>query len=253
MRRLLVVGLVAVVAAVVALVIARPWDDGAYTGRRPIPDRAGMKECGHYLRVAATTGGITASGWNCFTTAMKTGRPARLRFTQFSTEGDPIFTTYTTAGDGSATVLTDARLDSFGANTGSVQTETCRRPETRPVARGLFLDCGPATEVGDTTLLGSIATVFCEFAIGRHVMAADLTTLGTLRAYNIDGPPPGRRLAPSRPDVTRAAWCWTDGPTGSSSSPGTWRLYGALATGESALFFNPDPGPRPAIGPISIR
>lgn len=255
MRRLLVVGIVAVVAAVVALLAAQPWDDSAYTGRRPIPDRAGVKDCGLFVR-EVTSGGITAGGWNCFTTAMKIGRPARLRLTQFTTEGDPTFTTYTTEGGGSATVLEDARLDHFGGNGSRVHTQSCRRPETRPIARGLFLDCSLATEVANTAPLGSIATVFCEFAIDRHIIGARLTTLARLRAYNVGGPPPGLRpgknLAPSRLGVVRAAWCWTDDPTG-TGSPGMWTLYGALATGESAVFISTGPGPTPPSAPISIR
>jgi len=143
MRRLLIVGLVAVVAAAVALVIARPWDDGAtYTGRRPIPDRAGVKDCGTFVR-DVRSGGITATGWTCFTTAMRGGgRPARLRLTQFTTEGDPVYLTYTTAGDGKATVVTDMRKDRFAGTQSRIQTEICQRPDPRPAARGTFLDCG---------------------------------------------------------------------------------------------------------------
>lgn len=249
-------GLVLVLAAVVAavtLLVVRPWHDGASTGTRLLPDRAGVKDCGMFVR-EVRGGGITAAGWSCFTTAMRSGPHARLRFTQYTTEGEPIFTTYSTDGDGIATLLTDARMDHFAGTGSRVQTETCRRPETRPIARGMFLDCDRATPVRAAE---PIADVFCQFALNRHIIGAQLTTLANLRGYNVGGPAPGLRpgknLAPSRPGDVRTAWCWTDDTVVAASPGPRWTLYGALATGEAARFVSTDAGTSPPSGPTSIR
>jgi len=245
---------VAAVAAIVALLAARPWDDGGYKGSRPIPDRAGMKDCGLFVR-DVKSGGISASGWSCFTTAMAGGRPAELRFIRFTTEGDPTFTTYTTAGNGTATVLTDSRLDHFAGMGSRLLAETCRRPETRPVARGMFLDCRGATSV-DKPL--PVADAFCGFVLDRPVIGAQITTLAAVRKTNVGGPYPGLRpgkdMFLTRPGAMRASWCWTEEAEGTGGgSPGpTWTLYVALATGESARFIGTNAGTRPPSGPPSF-
>lgn len=237
---------VAAVAALVAVLVVQPWSGGGNAGPGPVPDRAGAPDCGVFVQEVAS-GGISAAGWHCFTTAMSDGAHGRLRETKFTTEGDPVFVTYTTNGDGSATVTTDARLDAYGGTGTRVQTEICRRPESRPVARGMFLDCAAPAAVSPQ---GSVAQVMCEFAMSRHLLSAQLTTLASVRAANVGGPYPGVRpgkdLFPARPGAMPAAWCWTD------QSRTTWTLYVALPTGESARFVSTAAGTTPPSGPPSF-
>jgi hypothetical protein len=136
-------------AAAIAVVAASGGVPGRSAARAgdptPVAARSGavVRDCGAFVRTV-DAGGITAAGWQCFTDAMAGGGSARLRFTQYTTEGDPVVATYTTAGDGAATVLTDSRRDKFAGIGARMQTETCRRPDPRPVARGMFLECTPA-------------------------------------------------------------------------------------------------------------
>ena len=248
-----------VVAAVAVGVVVHDSDGGSsHTGRRPIPHRAGgpsVPECGVFVRTISS-GGITAAGWRCFTTAMTGGHSARLRVTNFTTEGDPVFTTYTTNGNGAATVLSDARLDHYGGGT-RLQSEVCRRPDPRPIARGMFLDCAAPMPLNAGPQVGSIADVLCTFAMHRHLISAQLTTLADVRAANVGGPYPGLRpgkdLFPKHSGRVPAAWCWSDDPAGAGGSPGpTWTLYVALATGETARFISTGAGTTPPTGPPSF-
>ncbi|MDQ1700713.1 MAG: hypothetical protein QOG34_2576 [Frankiaceae bacterium] len=244
---------VTVVAVIAALLAWQPWSGSSHHPRTQ-PDLAGAPDCGVFVR-AANSGGITAAGWSCFTNAMSDGRSARLRLAAFTTEGDPTFVTYTTTGNGAATVLTDARLDKYRGN--ALQTEVCRRPDPRPVARGMFLDCAAPMPLNATPKVRPIAEVFCNFAMARHLISAQLTTLADVRKANVGGPypglQPGKNMFPARPGVLPAAWCWTDDPEGTGGSPGpTWTLYVALATGESARFISTNAGTRPPSGPPSF-
>lgn len=212
--------------------------------------RPAETDCGTVFQQRPDVSPITVRAWSCLVAAAGNKAPGRLRVVQTTTEGDPVFVTYSTNGDGSVTVLTDTRLDAFGGK--QVSTEVCRQPD--PKARGMFSGCSssmPASHVSP------VADVFCGFALRRHLISAQLTTLAAVRETNIGGPPPGVRpgksLFPSRPGSMRAAWCWTDSAGASGASPGpTWTLYVALATGESARFVSTQAGTTPPTGPPSF-
>jgi hypothetical protein len=232
------------------------WRGG--TDQRNVTPAGTGRDCGTFAR-GVNSGGVTEAGWQCFTGAMADGTSAQLRLSSLTTEGDPVFQTFSTTGNGQATVLTDARLDAFSGVGNRVQTETCSQPDPRPVAHAsmFFLDCTQPEPVADRSGLGSITEVFCSYAGLEHVISAQFTTLGDVRRTNVGGPPPGvmpgKDMFPGRPDEVRAAWCWTDGPAGAGESPGpTWTLYVALATGESERFISTGAGTTPPTGPPSF-
>jgi hypothetical protein len=69
---------------------------------------------------------LPATAARCLIDAAKAGRPARLKVTRSTDEGDPIPVTYTARADGSVEVLTDTRQDAFGDQ--KITSETCTGP-----------------------------------------------------------------------------------------------------------------------------
>jgi hypothetical protein len=100
---------------------------------------AGTTNCGSYQAVnGPRPGGVTDAGWTCVATAMHERRPAILRLTQTTTEGDPVRMTFTVRPDGRVDVVTDATHDRFAGSGSRIQKETCTRLDPRPVAKRLL-------------------------------------------------------------------------------------------------------------------
>ncbi|RKR88906.1 uncharacterized protein DUF4362 [Micromonospora pisi] len=80
----------------------------------------------------------------CFIDAAQAGRPARLKVTRPTTEGDPITSVYEAGVDGGVEVVRDSRQDRFGEQ--NVSRRTCTGPVSR---RGLidFAQCSEPTPV----------------------------------------------------------------------------------------------------------
>lgn len=69
---------------------------------------------------------LPAATLACFLDAVRGHRPAVLRVTRLTVEGDPVFFTYTVLLDGTVDVVTDHRQDSFGGR--GVIREVCANP-----------------------------------------------------------------------------------------------------------------------------
>jgi hypothetical protein len=70
--------------------------------------------------------GLPDSAFRCFIEAVQARRPARLKETRPTIEGDPIPVTYVATADGRVQVTTDTRQDHFG-NQG-ITRKTCTGP-----------------------------------------------------------------------------------------------------------------------------
>lgn len=82
----------------------------------------------------------------CLVDAAAAHRPARLHVTSPTVEGDPIPTTYVARADGRVDLITDTRLDKFGAR--GITLSTCAAPTLAD--RGIEVgDCSDPTPVRD--------------------------------------------------------------------------------------------------------
>jgi hypothetical protein len=100
--RPLTVALAALVGALaLAACSANPAADAAQT------------RCGSYT-IPQGTPGISADKLGCLSSAYADGRTATLAVTEFTTEGDPVVTTYTTTANRTLDVVVDSTADRFG-------------------------------------------------------------------------------------------------------------------------------------------
>ena len=85
---------------------------------------AAVVDCGTFDRKQRE--GFPAEGSGCLIDANKARKPAYLKVTMPSTEGDPITTIYNSGVDGKVEVITDTRQDKYGPK--QVTRETCDTP-----------------------------------------------------------------------------------------------------------------------------
>lgn len=140
----LTAGVTAVVVATIVVpvvLISGRTDAGRVTPLQP----PGVRDCGVDIQQGPVGEPISAAHWQCFVDALAHGDRAQLRVTMLTTEGDPVYVTYRTAGGGVAEVVTDTSRDRFAGTPDRVQSETCRQPD--PNARGVFLDCSSPARV----------------------------------------------------------------------------------------------------------
>jgi len=78
----------------------------------PVADAAETR-CGSYT-IPQGTPGIPSDKLGCLSSAFAEGRSATLAVTEFTTEGDPVVTTYTTTPDRTLDVVVDSTADRFG-------------------------------------------------------------------------------------------------------------------------------------------
>lgn len=100
-------------------------------------------DCGDVVLLQG--GEVPAETTACFLDAVRDKRPAVLKVTRPTVEGDPIRYAYTALPDGRVEVVTDARADGFGS--GRMFRETC----TGPVAGGTaltFAACSSPVRIG---------------------------------------------------------------------------------------------------------
>jgi len=99
----------------------------------------GSVDCGTF--VLSQRQEVPDSAYRCFVEAVGSGRPAQLKETRPTTEGDPIPVSYLGDATGTVEKITDSRKDGFGTQT--VTYETCTGPT---VAQGFltFTGCAPA-------------------------------------------------------------------------------------------------------------
>jgi hypothetical protein len=100
-----------------------------------------LADCGTYELSQGDE--VPESAARCLVEAVGAGRPARLKVTRPTTEGDPIPVTYTAGADGRVEVITDSRQDNFGAKV--VTRHTCTGPVATP--RLDFTHCAEPTPV----------------------------------------------------------------------------------------------------------
>ena len=79
---------------------------------------------------------MTVAGWSCFADAIRARKVAALHLTQTTTEGDPVFLTFTSRPDGRVDVITDSSHDRFGGS--GNQKQTCWDLDPRPAAKRLL-------------------------------------------------------------------------------------------------------------------
>ena len=70
---------------------------------------------------------LPGAAGQCLVDAVEAGRPARLKVTRPTVEGDPITVTYAAGADGRVQVVNDATQDKFGSQT--ITRRTCTGPE----------------------------------------------------------------------------------------------------------------------------
>ncbi|MEU8079874.1 DUF4362 domain-containing protein [Catellatospora citrea] len=87
---------------------------------------------------------LPAASLSCLLDAVSGRRPAVLRVTRLTIEGDPIRFTYTVQQDGQVEVLTDTREDAFGHR--GIMRELCNGPAAGPPALE-FAQCSTPTPV----------------------------------------------------------------------------------------------------------
>jgi hypothetical protein len=108
------------------------------------PSAAPITDCGTFTLSQGER--LPESAARCFVDAVQEQRPARLRVTRPTVEGDPIPVTYSTGTDGRTEVLTDSRRDKFGAQV--VTRGTCLRPTVDEYGVD-FAECSEPTPVAD--------------------------------------------------------------------------------------------------------
>jgi hypothetical protein len=110
---------------VALLGLAAACDSPAAGPPDPAPSpAAAVVDCGTFDRKQRE--GFPAEGSTCLIDANKARKPAYLKVTMPSTEGDPIITTYNSGVDGKVEVITDTRHDNFGPK--QITRETCDTP-----------------------------------------------------------------------------------------------------------------------------
>ncbi|MFF5291129.1 DUF4362 domain-containing protein [Paractinoplanes globisporus] len=83
---------------------------------------------------------LPAGTTSCLLDAARAGRPAQLRVTRPTTEGDPIPFTYTVRTDGKIELVTDTRQDKFGPQ--RITRDICTGPAATPYGIE-FASCVP--------------------------------------------------------------------------------------------------------------
>jgi hypothetical protein len=86
----------------------------------PSPSASAAVDCGTFVLQGE---GLRTTALECLIGAAETGRPARLKVTRPTTEGDPIHVTYESGASGQVRVTRDTRQDRFGPR--EVTTELC--------------------------------------------------------------------------------------------------------------------------------
>ncbi|GAB4047578.1 hypothetical protein GCM10028775_07920 [Catellatospora paridis] len=102
-----------------------------------MPADCGTHDLGHRSE-------LPAASLSCLLDAVSGRRPAVLRVTRLTIEGDPIRFTYTVQQDGQVEVLTDTREDAFGHR--GIMRELCTGPTAGPPALA-FAQCSTPTPV----------------------------------------------------------------------------------------------------------
>lgn len=98
------------------------------------------RDCGSYTSVnGPAPGGVTDQGWSCFAEALLNHRVAVLHLTETTTEGDPVYMTFTARPDGRAEVVTDSSQDRFAGTGKGLGKQTCSSPDPRPSAKKMLL------------------------------------------------------------------------------------------------------------------
>ena len=98
-----------------------------------------MKDCGTFNLAQGEE--LPESAARCLVEAAEAGKPARLKATRLTTEGDPIPVTYTAGTDGRVEVITDSRQDAFGVP--AITRQICTGPVAVPELD--FAQCSEAT------------------------------------------------------------------------------------------------------------
>ena len=109
----------------------------------PGPSSAAVTDCGTFHLSQGED--LADSASRCLLDAVQAGRPARLKVTRPSTEGDPIPTTYTARSDRRVEVITDSRQDKFGAQV--ITRAICTGPSAAPWLE--FAECSESSPVPD--------------------------------------------------------------------------------------------------------
>ena len=85
-------------------------------------------DCGSVTLTQNATGRIPEPILSCFVGASRDNRPARLRVVEFTTEGDPITTVYTSGPGGQVTVVVDSRQDKYAGIGNHLTVQLCDHP-----------------------------------------------------------------------------------------------------------------------------
>jgi hypothetical protein len=85
---------------------------------------AAQTRCGSYT-IPQMRPGIPADKLGCLSSAYLDGRSATLEVTEFTTEGDPVVTTYTTTPDRKLDVVVDSTADAFGGPDAGIAHYEC--------------------------------------------------------------------------------------------------------------------------------
>jgi hypothetical protein len=96
------------------------------------------KDCGTYVLSQGET--VPEMVYACLIEAIDSRRPAKLKVTQPTTEGDPIPVTYIADAEGRVKMITDSRRDNFGTHV--VTQQMC----SGPIVRGGFLTFAKCSE-----------------------------------------------------------------------------------------------------------
>ncbi|MBW6433390.1 DUF4362 domain-containing protein [Actinoplanes hulinensis] len=101
----------------------------------------GLTDCGTFNPPQGD--GLPESAARCLIEAVRAGRPAQLKVTRLTVEGDPIPVTYAAGADGRVEITTDSRKDGFGTQV--VTRRTCTDPVAAPELE--FAHCSEPTPI----------------------------------------------------------------------------------------------------------
>ena len=99
-------------------------------------------DCGSITLTQNSSGRIPASMLSCFVRASHDNQTARLSVVEFTTEGDPIRTSYTSDPGGKVTVVVDSRQDRYAGIGNHLTVQLCDHP-TPDKGRLLLSSCVP--------------------------------------------------------------------------------------------------------------
>ena len=117
--------------------------DGSPTsGGPPTASARAAGDCGSATLTQNGSGRIPDSMLSCFVGASRDNLPARLSVVEFTTEGDPIMTSYSSDADGKVTVVVDSRQDRYAGIGNHLTVQLCDHP-TPDRGRLLLSSCVP--------------------------------------------------------------------------------------------------------------